>query len=522
MPDVHPASPPPAHAPGAGTGASTARCKPTGRRTLTPAKLAALDHPPPRPGGPGRGEVFAAFCRAAPTLGVILLRPFVELLISRSFSQDWTGETRPMVWVSNQWLCARLGVGEGRLKQLIGLAFEAGLIAMREAGNGHRRGRREEGEGGRILWAYGFDLSPLAARCAEFRDLADAFERREALARQLRAELSGLRRDVLTLADLGRTTAADAADWTNVAYRARQVAGQGRGQQDTDVLQMLVGQLVAMRDEARATLEPLCGSDTTKSDPKGRMECPLNTATTQPETIGKNASADEQVQSRPPASLSATEASDPLRGFPATPAFVLAVAPPFRGFVPNARPSRDQVVEAASQVRGHLGISQDAWGEACLTFGRWEAAVALAAVAARHAVGEVHSPGGLLRKMLKLHGEGELRLDRTLRGLAARLADATAGSSRPVTGLQAPSSLPPHPATPPPPEAADDAASDEGTPAPHRARKSFDDRVREALAKAQQHAAGTPPTDARPHEGTGPAARTGLGSGRRGTTERRR
>ena len=354
MPDVHPAPPPPAHAPDAGAGASTARYKPTGRRTLTPAKLAALDHPPPRPGGPGRGEVFAAFCRAAPALGAILLRPFIELLMSRSFPQDWTGETRPLVWVSNQWLCARLGVGEGRLKQLIGLAFEAGLIAMREAGNGHRRGRREEGEGGRILWAYGFDLSPLAARCVEFRDMADAFERREALARQLRAELSSLRRDVLTLADLGRTTAPDAADWTGLAYRARQVAAGGRGQQDTDVLRMLVGQLVVMRDEARATLEPVCGTDTTKNDPTGTAEQLLNTATIQPETTRKNARADRQVQSRPPASPPAAGASDPLRGFPATPAFVLAVAPPFRGFVPNAQPSRDQVVEAAWHVRGHL------------------------------------------------------------------------------------------------------------------------------------------------------------------------
>ena len=315
MPDAQPAFPPPAHAPDAGAGVSTARCKPTGRRTLTPAKLAALDHPPPGPGGPGRGEVFAAFCRAAPALGVIGLRPFIELLMSRSFPQDWTGETRPLVWVSNEWLRARLGVGEGRLKQLIGLAFEAGLIAMREAGNGHRRGRREEGEGGRILWAYGFDLSPLAARCAEFRERADAFERREALARQLRAELSGLRRDVLTLADLGRTKAADAADWAGVAYRARQFAGQGRGRQDTDVLRMLVGQLVAMRDEARATLEPVCGTDATKSDPKGRVECPLNTATTQPESTRKDTRANEQVQSRPPASLPAAEASDALRGF---------------------------------------------------------------------------------------------------------------------------------------------------------------------------------------------------------------
>ncbi len=99
----------------------------------------------------------------------------------------------------------------------------------------------------------------------------------------------------------------------------------------------------------------------------------------------------------------------------------MMVAPQFRDFVPASRPTRADIVSAAWHVREHLGISQDAWGEACYAFGRWEAAVAVAAIAGRHAAGEVRSPGGLLRKMIKLHGTNELRLDRTLRGLAARL-----------------------------------------------------------------------------------------------------
>jgi replication initiation protein RepC len=118
---------------------------------------------------------------------------------------------------------------------------------------------------------------------------------------------------------------------------------------------------------------------------------------------------------------------DALRGFPATPAFVIQAAPPFRGFVPSSRPSQADIVEAAWHVRKHLGISSDAWGEACLSMGRWPAAVAVAAIAARHEAGQVRSPGGLLRKMVELNDRGELRLDRTLYGLADRLE----GVSRP-------------------------------------------------------------------------------------------
>jgi len=44
----------------------------------------------------------------------------------------------------------------------------------------------------------------------------------------------------------------------------------------------------------------------------------------------------------------------------------------------------------------------------------------------RYNAGEVHSPGGLLRQMIKLYNTGDLRLDRTLRGLAARYVSGEA------------------------------------------------------------------------------------------------
>jgi replication initiation protein RepC len=52
-----------------------------------------------------------------------------------------------------------------------------------------------------------------------------------------------------------------------------------------------------------------------------------------------------------------------------------------------------------------------------VAFGRIGAVTVLATIAARHAKNEVASPGGLLRRMVSLHFEGSLRLDRTLFGL---------------------------------------------------------------------------------------------------------
>jgi len=115
-----------------------------------------------------------------------------------------------------------------------------------------------------------------------------------------------------------------------------------------------------------------------------------------------------------------TERGDPLNGFPASPMLVTMIVPQFRDLVETSRPTRNNIASVAWHVREHLGISQDAWAEACMTFGRWEAAVALAAITGRYYAGEVRSPGGLLRQMIKLYNTGDLRLDRTLRGLAAR------------------------------------------------------------------------------------------------------
>ena len=121
--------------------------------------------------------------------------------------------------------------------------------------------------------------------------------------------------------------------------------------------------------------------------------------------------------------------SSALRGFVATPDFVAAIAPAFRAWMTGPRLGWPELTEAAGHVRVELGISQHAWGQACVVLGRQEAVVALAAIAARHERGLVRSPGGLLRHLVDAHREGTLRLDRTLFGLA----DGIVSKPRPAT-----------------------------------------------------------------------------------------
>ncbi len=99
-------------------------------------------------------------------------------------------------------------------------------------------------------------------------------------------------------------------------------------------------------------------------------------------------------------------------------AHLLAAPDIFRDWTSSARAGWDELDQAALHVRSALGMSPHAWGQARVMLGQEEAITVLAAICARHAAGKVRSPGGLLRRMVELHQKGELRLDRTLFGLA--------------------------------------------------------------------------------------------------------
>ena len=55
------------------------------------------------------------------------------------------------------------------------------------------------------------------------------------------------------------------------------------------------------------------------------------------------------------------------------------------------------IVDSANALLPHLGISQNAWGQACHEISREGAAVAVAVIAAKHRQGGVRKPGGYLR-----------------------------------------------------------------------------------------------------------------------------
>ena len=148
-----------------------------GLRRLAPEALpikTQADHFGGLPNGLSPGQALAAFKRAAAALGLGAVRDLVDQLMAFSQPQDWQRGNRPIVWPSNAILQDRLGISERHVRRLLGRLIALGIIVPVDSPQGRRWGRRDSS--GRIVEAYGFDLSPLADRHAEFVAIAEKAE----------------------------------------------------------------------------------------------------------------------------------------------------------------------------------------------------------------------------------------------------------------------------------------------------------------------------------------------------------
>ena len=114
----------------------------------------------------------------------------------------------------------------------------------------------------------------------------------------------------------------------------------------------------------------------------------------------------------------ALPASPKLKDHAISPRFILKVSPALKRYIVSSKPTWSHIVDAADWVRGDLGISRHAWIEACMTMGRYNAAAAIAVIAAKSA--EIRSAGGYLRALTERARQGELHLGKSFYGLAER------------------------------------------------------------------------------------------------------
>ena len=233
---------------------------PTGFRRLTPGLIKVDRIAEGFSGLPDgvtvHGQLLAAFKAAAPRLGLApRLVHAVDWLFRFTQPQDWERGGRPIVWPSALLQQEALGVSETQAKRLNRYLIELGLITMKDSPNGKRYGRRDAR--GRIVEAYGFDLSPLAARYREFVQLAEEGRaEREAMGR-MRRRATIARKGIVQILETARDYDLAGEEWATLEREARAIVQELKRAERPDDMEAGVVSLERRQHEARSHLEML-------------------------------------------------------------------------------------------------------------------------------------------------------------------------------------------------------------------------------------------------------------------------
>ncbi len=228
-----------AYAPGAGH-------RRLDERTAATDQLAAQFHG--LPADLSHWQVLTVFKRAAPYIGIPpRLVHAVDTLMSWSRSIDWSDGQRPIVFPSNEKLTQKLGIGVRQVQKVLASAARFGLITHRDSANGNRVGAR--GKDGRLIYAYGIDLSPLAVRYQEFVEAATKGAEADLRIKVLRQRLAAARRRIRTLAQLVDDEQIDSIDARTAVEISLLATSQMRGVRDEQLLGAVVEQMEARADE---------------------------------------------------------------------------------------------------------------------------------------------------------------------------------------------------------------------------------------------------------------------------------
>ena len=363
--------------------------------------------------------------RAAPYMGIPrALVSMLDELVAHSRPQDWRPGKTPIVWVRNETLAVTLGVGVRQLQNYIRRSVELGLIVPRDSANGHRGGARNAD--GEIVWAYGFDLSPIGARAAEFDTIAAEGAAIDKEIDRLRRVLASLRRKARTLAETVDAQALDVDADAVIAFVAMAVV-HARGSRDPELLQTCIDQMAGEVEALQKDVDNALASrgdrasEALNISPKAESKFVDSTTTTHLKTanavtrISSSEWSSGELDVGMLAPQSNVEAD--LEHYGVDPGFISMACPELLWDLEPGPRAWGRIVSVAEQLVGQNRIAIGAWREACRLMGQKGAAAAVIAAVYKNWTGEVREPGAYLRGMCAKAAGGALHLGRTYHGL---------------------------------------------------------------------------------------------------------
>ena len=362
--------------------------------------------------------------------------------------QDWKEGSHPVVYQSQYKTALDLGFSERQLQRLEGALFNVGALTWNDSGNRRRYGVRDE-DTGNIVYAYGVDLSPLAALYPVLQKTLHEKQMRDAAWMEQKRRISWYRSRIRTALteftvheELQTKILAVTDKYDAIAVRIRTYI-------PLETLTDLCRQHESLYNQVLAAIEAAspaqrdCGLSQEESAQDDQNVVHKQT-TNQPSSDKSETSSPQDIGFRggvirPPV-ITGEAGANVDNTEPPSPVLAEKIANITWKQVLNASSDRFQFylhrsygnrprplnwsdfVDAAGAIRSDLGISKSAWVDACQTLTPTGAAICVLIIdqKAHDEEDQIRNPGGYLRGMVKKAKEGKLNLHGAVFGLLKR------------------------------------------------------------------------------------------------------
>lgn len=375
--------------------------------------------------------------------------------------QDWEQGSSPIIYQSLAKTALDMGVTERQIQRLEQSLFEAGALTWHDSGNHKRYGKRDET--GRIVFAYGVDLTPLAYLKASLEEKWQEKKMIDAAWMETKRQISYYRGQIRALmCEMELLTLDGQGDYTaellSVQKSYEPLAIQIRTHLSLESVRILLAEHKELYNEALCVLndqdvdkapiiedktkEKSCRSDKKDVHYNSTIKKQSNKLDTTSHSDAGMASpnafkkaSSEPLELQKVTDHQAETCSNEDQSFTDEEALILqtglqhitlkqalnAASENFRNHMPmeNRPMNWNDFVEAAYQMKGDLSISQASWSRACNVLGRTGAAICLLLTdqAQQREIKPVQKTGAYFNAMINRAKSGELHLHNSVFGI---------------------------------------------------------------------------------------------------------
>ena len=351
---------------------------------------------------------------------------------------DWEEGGQPIVYQSLSKTALDMGINERQVQNLEKALFEVGALTWKDSGNHKRFGQRCD-KTGAILYAYGVDLTPLAALKEMLEDKLQQKQERDRLWMETKRQISFYRSQIRAgIAEAAEQGDDNAQDWA-AAYEA--IATQIRTHIKLDqlfallerhkALHSMILEGLAQYDIPKETEKAACRSAENcvhNKYSKNKISNKLESNITVLNSSNGSSNDDqycENEEATEPEAQTETKPVDVLRSAGlqhiTLKQAVSASSQRLKNYLPveEGDLTWGDFIEAAFKLKNELNISQASWGRGCEVLGT--SGVALSVLLADHATQRLFNPienaNGYFCAMIERGKYGTLKLHNSIFGI---------------------------------------------------------------------------------------------------------